>query len=785
MNESLEEARRSEAKAYTERDNMWVVLKDKTKELQEAKAELSTTGLRRDEAERQNQQARAQLEQAQQARSRVERELSASRKEAAEVRSRLSAAQGTCNELRARLRAKEGSGGKERRHDGEAASAASAASAAVAAATTSSRNAEEAQRLVAVERRLAKSRAGVEAARAEVERRIDAAEARAGAALGRVEEVEAVDRRYRGQIERLERLVVELVAHRDAAEAEAAAATQLNQQRQQRQPGEASSSTGPLPPPPPAAAATGVVAAAAAAASAPAASARPAANADAEDADRLSFGDRLLAWEQSIHNVRSLLDDEKQKPWKLQLPRDGLVAAVTSKVGGHAKWWENKRQGYKRIFSELQVSFDGEAGVDQGGLQASLYQLYFGQCFADPALCERHGDEGVGLPLPAPDAPVEAMQACGRLLAKMLIDSWCAHGFAPFLWHFLRDSHEGALATAAAALAQLRPFDAQKARSWALVLAAPTQEALDEMGLTVEMLVPPPSTTREPSQTPPRAAMPPPLGSRQQSTDAETVLSTLARGAPPIPPTQHAIQPARAATSTGADGHAHTACDGDEGTPLTLGNREAAVRDGCRHVLLLSRRRALEALADGFGVAKFGMSLRLWSVPQLCALASGSPIFDGAALLGGDGGGGDGGGGDGGDRGGAADAAPHFGFEGWREATDAAEADVAGGDSVPGALLRTWMVACIRRWEPRRCKQLLKFCTALEVLPDPYHPNSLKARPIQVVLDATRPVDLGRLPRASTCTRELFLPPYDSREMLEQRLVSAIETWSDDAFLLP
>ena len=47
------------------------------------------------------------------------------------------------------------------------------------------------------------------------------------------------------------------------------------------------------------------------------------------------------------------------------------------------------------------MSFEGEAGVDEGGLSASLYQSYFGQLFAAPALCESHEE---GLPLPAPGA---------------------------------------------------------------------------------------------------------------------------------------------------------------------------------------------------------------------------------------------------------------------------------------------------------------------------------------------------------------------------------------------
>ena len=44
------------------------------------------------------------------------------------------------------------------------------------------------------------------------------------------------------------------------------------------------------------------------------------------------------------------------------------------------------------------------------------------------------------------------MQACGRLLAKMLVDGWCAQPFAPFLWHVLRDSHEDVLGSSGLAL---------------------------------------------------------------------------------------------------------------------------------------------------------------------------------------------------------------------------------------------------------------------------------------------------------------------------------------------
>ena len=123
--------------------------------------------------------------------------------------------------------------------------------------------------------------------------------------------------------------------------------------------------------------------------------------------------------------------------------------------------------------------------MDEGGLSASLYQSYFGQLFAAPALCESHEE---GLPLPAPGAAEGAMQACGRLLAKMIVDGWCAQPFAPFLWHVLRDSHEDALSSSALALEQLAAFDPHKARSWRLLLGVASQAELDEMHISVGMI---------------------------------------------------------------------------------------------------------------------------------------------------------------------------------------------------------------------------------------------------------------------------------------------------------
>ena len=82
----------------------------------------------------------------------------------------------------------------------------------------------------------------------------------------------------------------------------------------------------------------------------------------------------------------------------------------------------------------------------------------------------------------------EALSLCGRLLAKMIVDGWCAQPFAPFLWHVLRDSHEDALSSSALALEQLAAFDPHKARSWRLLLGVASQAELDEMHISVGMI---------------------------------------------------------------------------------------------------------------------------------------------------------------------------------------------------------------------------------------------------------------------------------------------------------
>ena len=196
-----------------------------------------------------------------------------------------------------------------------------------------------------------------------------------------------------------------------------------------------------------------------------------------------------------------------------------------------------------------------------------------------------------------------------------------------------------------------------------------------------------------------------------------------------------------------------------------------------RRLLYCCRRRALQALQEGFAAARLGAGLRLWSVPQLTRLASGSSSFDGAMLLGGH-----------------APLHPHVRFEGWpASASASASRHSQEGEEEGKGSTEEWLLRCVRAWPASRCRQLLRFCTALEVLPDAGHPQGLATRPITVQPwgdstadggDASDGAALGRLPRASTCTRELWLPQYSSCEMLEQRLVAAVESLDAEAFHL-
>ena len=108
------------------------------------------------------------------------------------------------------------------------------------------------------------------------------------------------------------------------------------------------------------------------------------------------------------------------------------VRDVTAKLGGKAEWWKS-RSGHRRLYATLEVSFEGEVGVDEGGLSASLYQSYFGKLFAAPALCESYDE---GLPLPAAGAAEEAMQACGMIRCFMVY-AWYTRGGTcmVYAWH--------------------------------------------------------------------------------------------------------------------------------------------------------------------------------------------------------------------------------------------------------------------------------------------------------------------------------------------------------------
>ena len=87
-------------------------------------------------------------------------------------------------------------------------------------------------------------------------------------------------------------------------------------------------------------------------------------------------------------------------------------------------------------------------------------------------------------------------------------------------------------------------------------------------------------------------------------------------------------------------------------------------------------------------------------------------------------------------------------------------------ERVPAAL-RDWLEAAVFARPELWRKRLLRFVTGLYAMPR----NGLRRR-ITVRLSSTD--DLERLPHASTCSYELYLPAYPSRAVFDEKLDTAI-----------
>ena len=229
----------------------------------------------------------------------------------------------------------------------------------------------------------------------------------------------------------------------------------------------------------------------------------------------LSFATKILVWEQNQHRHREQrmrlhkLDDNHLNARVLRLSRSKLAPEVLAFFGvGSAglKQWVSPA-ATKRMLSPIRVEFTqdavgaGEEGIDEGGLSADLYDSFFSAVLANPTLFDTYDD---GLPLPAKTArchelgrpspcgkcegcaALHQLRAVGRVLAKQLLDGWVAPGPAPFVWHYLRESHESAVQTAERALDALERVDPMLSRTWRQMLILPIE--VGTYGLTIENL---------------------------------------------------------------------------------------------------------------------------------------------------------------------------------------------------------------------------------------------------------------------------------------------------------
>ena len=156
--------------------------------------------------------------------------------------------------------------------------------------------------------------------------------------------------------------------------------------------------------------------------------------------------------------------------------RSHLVHDVLAEFG--------KKKGANFVFVPTQVSFvdefgGKEEGDDEGGLTAELFNLFFREVFhAEHGLFEQAADGDGAAHLPRADAPADALRLCGRVLLKAIVDDHpIGGGLAPFVLEWLVDAHERRVFSgAAAALAQLRCFDARLAACWGALLGAPAPQ---------------------------------------------------------------------------------------------------------------------------------------------------------------------------------------------------------------------------------------------------------------------------------------------------------------------
>ena len=361
----------------------------------------------------------------------------------------------------------------------------------------------------------------------------------------------------------------------------------------------------------------------------------------------------------------------RTKPWRLNVARCSLCADVIE--------YFSSSNAKMKLFQRTEVTFHDasgrpEDGSDYGGLTVELYSRFFREVISrDLGLFE--GKPGsIGL-LPSASAPVESLEAVGRVLCKCVFDDQpIGVGLGRFVFEYLSDAHERRVfASARLALAALADFDPDLAKRWERLLDQP---ALAD-GLTLDLFDP----------------------------------------------------------------------DADDEIRADVDGVDAAVVAGCRYQLLESRLASLRALRDGFTETEdLRIQLGALSSAELLRMLRGKTELSSHELL-------------------ACFAWPDVG------ATPVAEAQAgfaAAGCDCPRYLREIILDESADTGLSREQRlHLLEWCTALTALPC----GGLK-EPIALRFWAER--DADALPNVHTCTHELHLPPYASREQLRAKLLLAV-----------
>ena len=189
-------------------------------------------------------------------------------------------------------------------------------------------------------------------------------------------------------------------------------------------------------------------------------------------------------------------------------------------------------------------------------------------------------------------------------------------------------------------------------------------------------------------------------------------------------------------------------CDDDEYLPATEEAIGAAIIAGCRSRLLTKRERSLQALRAGFaehGDTDLRIHLGIFSSEELVRMLRGNTELSAADLSG--------------------------CFE-WPD--QAASAAAAAGFESIGSEVPRYLREIIEDEQPETALSsevrlhILEWATALTALPC----GGLKD---PIVLKLYSQADENDLPNVHTCTHEVHLPAYSSREQLKEKLLRAVE----------